>query len=87
MAAPLGNNNATKNRQWANALQRAITQDDGARLRKAAEQLLDLAASGEQWAVKELADRLDGRSIQGVEVSGKDGAPFVLHLSNTDAEL
>lgn len=70
MGAPVGNLNSTKKqRAFGDALSRAIAQDDGARLRQAAEKLLDLAASGEQWAVKELADRLDGKSPQGVDLT------------------
>lgn len=72
--APLGNQNAVKeNRRWSETLNRAIAQDDGKRLRAAAEKLLDIAATGEQWAVKELADRLDGKPKQQTELSGPDG--------------
>ena len=53
-----------KNKQFIDALNRAIAQDDGKRLRDAAEKLLDLAAAGEQWAVQMLADRLDGKPAQ-----------------------
>lgn len=55
------------------ALNRAIAQDDGKRLRKSAEALLNLAADGEAWAVRELADRLDGKpsqTLQGPNGSG-----------------
>ena len=62
--APFGNNNATKNKLWSDTLRRAIAQDRGDRVRQAAERLLDDAAKGEPWAIKELADRLDGRSVQ-----------------------
>lgn len=66
----LGNDNASKGTPWRQALNRAIAQDDGKRLRKAAETLLDLAAAGEAWAVKELGDRIDGKAPQPVDVSG-----------------
>ena len=62
--APIGNRNAVKNKLWAETLRRAIAQDSGDRVRKAAEKLLDSAAQGEQWAIKELADRLDGKPMQ-----------------------
>ena len=62
--APVGNRNAQKGRMWNDALRRAIAQDDGKRLRAAIEQLLNLASNGEPWAIKELADRLDGRPKQ-----------------------
>ena len=62
--APLGNRNAVKNKLWSDTLRRAIAQDSGDRVRQAAERLLDEAATGEPWAIKELADRLDGKSAQ-----------------------
>jgi hypothetical protein len=79
--APEGNTNAAgrKNKLFNAALLRAIAQDDQGdanKLRKAAEQLLTLAAQGEQWAVKELADRLDGKSKQQIEATGLDDGPI-----------
>lgn len=62
-----GNQNATKTRPFWSAIDRAIAQEDGKRLREAAEKLLDAAAAGEQWAVKELGDRLDGKAIQQID--------------------
>lgn len=59
--APIGNKNAQKGRAWNDALRKAIAQDEGRRLRASIEQLLTLASNGEPWAIKELADRLDGR--------------------------
>jgi hypothetical protein len=65
-----GNQNATKSKPFWHAIDRAIAQEDGRRLREAAEKLLNAAAAGESWAIKELADRLDGKAHQAVEVSG-----------------
>jgi hypothetical protein len=62
--APIGNKNAQKGQIWNDALRKAIVQDDGKRLRASVEQLLNLASKGEPWAIKELADRLDGRPTQ-----------------------
>jgi len=62
--APIGNRNAHKGRIWNDALRRVIAQDKGDRLRASIEQLLNLASNGEPWAIKELADRLDGRPKQ-----------------------
>jgi hypothetical protein len=62
--APIGNRNACKGKVWADALHRAIAQDQGNRVRLAAEKLLDEASRGQQWAIRELADRLDGRPRQ-----------------------
>ena len=63
MGAPFGNNNATKNKLWSETLRRTIAQDRSDRVRQAAERLLDKAAKGEPWAIKELADRLDGKAV------------------------
>lgn len=79
MGAPAGNQNAAKSRLFYGALQRAIAQDDGVRLRKAAEKLLTLAAEGEAWAVKELADRLDGKAT--TVLAGDDERPFGVTLN------
>jgi hypothetical protein len=62
--APLGNTNASKGKVWNDALRRAIASDQGARVLKAAQRLLDEASNGEPWAIKELADRLDGKPHQ-----------------------
>lgn len=68
MAFEPGNKHAAKSRMFDAALKRAIAQDDGERLRKAAEKLLDLAAEGQAWAITQLADRLDGKAPQSVSV-------------------
>jgi hypothetical protein len=76
-----GNQYGKKSLVWQSTLNRAIAQDDGERLRKAAEKLLDLAAAGEQWAVKEIADRLDGKSSQRVEITGDAENPLSVAFS------
>ena len=53
---------------FLNTLERAILQDKAGRLRKAAERLLDLAASGDLKAMNELFDRVDGKAKQQMEV-------------------
>ena len=80
MGAPVGNKNAIgqqdTERPFRDALRRAIAQDDGKRIRAAAERLLDLAAVGEAWAVKEMADRTDGKAAQAVTVAGDQNNPI-----------
>lgn len=71
--APIGNTNAQKGRMWNDALRRAIAQDNGERLRASIEQLLNQASKGEPWAIKELADRLDGRPKQVNPIAKEDG--------------
>ncbi len=80
--APQGNNNAGRNKPFWRAIDRAIVQDDGKRLRDAAEKLLDLAAQGEQWAVRELADRLDGRPAQALTDGNGDPLTITFMLKD-----
>ncbi len=76
--APIGNQNAIGGElaSFKAALRRAITQDNGEKLRKAAEALQTKASEGEAWAVKELRDTLDGKPAQSVEVAGPNGGPL-----------
>lgn len=76
MGAPRGNQNAAGSDQTApkpflDAITRACKQEDGRRLRQAAERLLSLAADGEPWAIKELADRVDGKAVATVDATVK----------------
>lgn len=48
-------------------------------LRRVAERLLDEAAQGNVQAIKEVADRLDGKVPQGIE-NADPSQPFVLQL-------
>lgn len=74
-----GNPSGTAPRKiWIAALNRSIAQDDGKRLREAAEKLLDLAVSGDVAALKELGDRLDGKPAQTIQGPGDDGAHKVI---------
>jgi hypothetical protein len=79
-----GNPNGVRN-FWSfrNALNRAIAQSDGKLLRDAAEALLASAAQGEPWAIKELADRLDGKPKESLVIDASDKQAKDL----TDAEL
>ncbi len=70
--APKGNTNGSKeNRLWANTIRRAVTQGDANKLRELADKLIENAASGDNTALKEIGDRLDGKSIQGIEANVK----------------
>ena len=71
-----GNTNATKNKVWIAALNRAVAQDDGKKLRAAAEKLIDLAVEGDVAALRELGDRLDGKAAQSVTLSGDPENPL-----------
>lgn len=78
MGAPVGNKNATKNKPWADALNRAIVQSDGAKLRAIADRLIEKAAEGDIQAIKELGDRLDGKAIQTTDMNVRGSLTAVL---------
>jgi hypothetical protein len=51
------------------ALRRAIKQEDGKRIREGVEKLLDLFAAGDIQAFDRVADRLDGKPTQQVDMN------------------
>lgn len=63
----VGNQAAAKAKLFYGTVMRAVTQDDGKRLRRCAETLLTKAANGEPWAVLMLRDTLDGKPMQAVK--------------------
>jgi hypothetical protein len=69
--APKGNKNAVSKKPWAAAIERALAKRSLSKKREAlddlAEKLLKACDKGDVTALKELADRLDGRSIQYVD--------------------
>lgn len=68
--APEGNDNSSKdNRLFANTIKRILVQDDkkGAKLRAVAEALITKATEGDIPAIRELADRVDGKVTQTIE--------------------
>lgn len=67
-----GNVNAAKPKRWASAIDRALQKRGTAKLDaldKIAEQLLALAEAGDMQALKELGDRLDGKSVQSIDAT------------------
>lgn len=74
MGAPTGNKNSSKNnRLWAETIRRAVVQADPDRLRRIAEALLDKAEGGDINAMREIGDRLDGKSAQMIVGAGENG--------------
>jgi hypothetical protein len=77
-----GNNYSSKtNRLWAETLRRAVVQSDAERLRQIAEALIDKAASGDVSAIKELGDRIDGKSVATTELTGVDGSNLPISIA------
>lgn len=80
MAAPLGNKNGAKAKIWEQAIKRALarrvsgTIDKG--LDELADKLVEQAANGDQWALLEVGNRMDGKAAQAVMIDGDgEGGP------------
>jgi hypothetical protein len=73
MAAPIGNNNATKNKYWSDALRKHITQNPQD-LAAAAKAIFDKAKEGDVNAIREIGDRLEGKPAQ--TISGDPENPL-----------
>ena len=87
--APKGNDNAKKGRMWRDAIRYALARrgrqedaqelaeagDDAAMrgLRIIAVKFLEAVEDGGTAEFRELGDRIDGKAVQGVELSGPDG--------------
>ena len=76
--APAGNRNAAKAKLWEQAIKRAIARkangDINHGLDTLADKLVAAAESGDQWALKEIGDRLDGKPAQAI--TGEGGGPI-----------
>jgi hypothetical protein len=79
--APEGNQNSIKsNRYFGETIKRMVTQSDGEVLRKIAQALIDKASDGDLGAIKEFADRIDGKAMQENKVTGDPEAPLVIQV-------
>ena len=87
MAAPIGNTNGTKGKPWRDAINRALarraedhTVEGG--LNTLADKFLAACEEGDQWAMKELGDRVEGKPAQSLSVGGIEGAdPISMEVS------
>jgi hypothetical protein len=85
--APFGNKNAAKSRLVEQAIirelkQRDLEAGDGETLRKMAAAQVDKALAGDGLAFDKVADRLDGKPAQQVQLSGDENAPLkIIHES------
>lgn len=81
MGAPEGNTNSSRsNRLWADTIRRAALAEDGKKLRALAEALLIKAAEGDVSALKEVGDRLDGKSSQAIDLGSDPDRPLIQKL-------
>ena len=87
MGAPAGNKNAIKNKPWADALRRVDAQSDGAKMRALAEKVWEMALQGDGQAIREIADRHDGKVPQGLEHAGPGGGDIIIQITAVEDEL
>jgi len=86
--APLGNNNATKNKPWRDALEKELTGNkNAAKLRKLARKMIEEAEEGNMQALKEIGDRLDGKPAQSIEGPGNGGEIVIRVIPDDDGTL
>ena len=83
--APLGNNNNSKGRLITDELRRVCTQSPE-KLKKACEKVLEDAVSGNLAAFSVIADRLDGKPAQAVNIGGQEDNPLIVQ-ENTRPKL
>lgn len=81
MGAPKGNRNASNGTRFRDALHHALVNfandkvKKGEALREIGKTVVAAAIEGEQWAVQEIANRLDGKPKQQTELSSNPDAP------------
>lgn len=77
-----GNKHASRtNRVWGDIIRKLAVQEDYKRLHEIAHALYEKAAEGDMSAIKELGDRLDGKSVSTTELTGADGADLPLGIT------
>lgn len=88
-----GNQNGVKGRMWRNAIKAALEKRSESRadaqqaLNDIAEQLINLASTGDMAALKELGDRIDGKAQSSIELSGDVDNPLCIIVRGDDAKL
>jgi hypothetical protein len=72
---------------FANELRKALVQDDYRKLRMGIQALIDKASEGEIKALEFIADRVDGKAMQAVELTGNEGGPLIIQATPIDEKL
>ncbi len=74
-----GNTNGARGAEYRQALRRVMARRSGTvseALIEIATKCIEAAMNGEQWAIKEIADRFDGKPAQSLTVSGDQENPI-----------
>lgn len=81
MGAPIGNKNGAgpRDRAFSDAIRRVVLAKDGEKLRKLATVLVDKGLSGDVTALREIADRIEGKVPQGLV--GPEGGALQIEAS------
>lgn len=66
--APFGNQNARKGKIVEDGIRKALAREDWKRFNQGCDAVAEAWAKGEPWAVQFVADRVDGRVSQPVEL-------------------
>ncbi len=82
MAAPHGNQNAAKAKEWEQSLKRAMARKADGDYRKTLDDIatvvVNAALAGEQPAWREVAERMDGKAAQSIDVGSDPDKPLLL---------
>jgi hypothetical protein len=79
MAAPKGNQNAAKGKEWAEAIRYALKTyannqiKRGMALKGIAKKVVEKALEGDKDSIQEVGNRLDGKPVQAIEGTGENG--------------
>lgn len=87
--APVGNQNGAKGKQFLEAMRKALAKSGGTvdkGVVKVAEKLVSAALDGEQWAIQEIGNRLDGKPAQALIHQGDDEAPLIMRIERVIAD-
>ena len=75
-------NGRAKDKVWGDAIRIAVNEahegGNGKKLRALADKLVDKALAGDMTAMKEIGDRLDGKTAQSVEMTGEATTNYVM---------
>ena len=83
--APKGSTNRADGKLFELALRRSLARKHGTvdkGLEKIAAKLAGAGEKGEQWAVREIADRIDGKATQ--PISGPNGGPLEVKVTRIE---